>query len=218
VTAFPERTGTFQPKFTDGISLLAQIFVGNTIMSLAVESMNTSSLVSVFFFIFLGTCTVFDLARRQIPNSLSYAMITLLLLLNLGSIFVGENYARAIGGIGLADSILAGLICFGLLYALWFCHAIGGGDVKMGTALGMTLGVQNAMFLTFNALLLAGFAILFWQVIKFGPWSVILKALAHFGYWLGFTSAPTANPTTRRVVPLAPFTMASALLIFFYRV
>lgn len=83
--------------------------------------------------IVLCVAALTDLARRTIPNSLTY-----------GAMVAGLFLGAMTGWSGLGVS-LVGLLGVGSLLAILFhCGALGGGDVKLAAALGALLGFAPA--------------------------------------------------------------------------
>ena len=75
---------------------------------------------------------VWDLRQERIPNPLVYAAMVAGLLLRVG----------LAGWRGMLDGVLAGLIGGGLFLLLFLVRGMGGGDVKLITAVGCWVGVR----------------------------------------------------------------------------
>jgi prepilin peptidase CpaA len=77
------------------------------------------------------TAAVWDVRQGRIPNPLAYAAMGAGLLLRAG----------LAGWHGLVDGILAGLVAGGLFFLLFLVRGMGGGDVKLITAVGCWVGI-----------------------------------------------------------------------------
>jgi prepilin peptidase CpaA len=82
--------------------------------------------------VFLGACALTDLRTRRIPNVLSVSGLVAGLVLN-----------AFIGGLGaLGGSLAAAGLMLAILFVPFALGGIGGGDVKMMTAVGALLGIE----------------------------------------------------------------------------
>lgn len=101
---------------------------------------------------FVGTAAVSDVLRHTIPRWLTVAAF----LLGLG-----VHWYKG----GFFDSLAAAVIAFGIGVAFFSLGAIGGGDVKLITALGAMLGL-DAWLTAMEGTILAAGVIAFIQVVR----------------------------------------------------
>lgn len=81
----------------------------------------------------LGAAAASDVARHRIPNALSVAVAVTALAAQLLS-----------GGLlGAASGIAAGLLAGALLFPAWTRRAVGGGDLKLGVAAAVWVGLPG---------------------------------------------------------------------------
>ena len=86
----------------------------------------------------------FDVGTRRIPN-----------FITVGGLFVALVLRFSIGGVdALVGGLLGALLAFMLTFPLFMLRSMGGGDVKLLTAVGAFLGPYN----TFIALLATALA------------------------------------------------------------
>jgi prepilin peptidase CpaA len=85
----------------------------------------------------LGVClvigTVWDIAKRRIPNFLTAAIA----LMGLTAQLVDRGGWSALSGVGAA------VVSVALLYRPWTAGGIGGGDVKMAAAVAIWVGLEG---------------------------------------------------------------------------
>ena len=84
----------------------------------------------------LATAAAWDLLRRRIPNSVNVVAA----VLGLGVALASGSFAT----VGYA--LLGAAVVFALLLVAYHQRWIGGGDVKLGVALGMWLGPIGGVF------------------------------------------------------------------------
>ncbi len=106
----------------------------------------------------------FDLKNREIPDYLSYSMIT-------GCLGISLIYSLVNGFEFLLFSVLGGIIVFCLGYIFYYFKQVGGGDVKIFTAIGIAcsnfyLG-RISMLIVFGVILLVigGVYSLIWGIV-----------------------------------------------------
>ncbi len=103
-----------------------------------------------------------DLRWRLIRNHTTYPAILFGLLLNgvLSSLQVfgsssDECVPLMLGGIGISQSLLGGLLCFGGMSIQFLMFGTGAGDVKLMAALGVLLGWRTGLEVWLCTMLLA---------------------------------------------------------------
>jgi prepilin peptidase CpaA len=75
-----------------------------------------------------------DVISRRIPNRLTYPAVIAAFVVRFG--FLGWR--------GLLEGVLGLLICGGVFFLLFVIRAMGGGDVKLMSAVGAWVGYRNA--------------------------------------------------------------------------
>lgn len=105
-----------------------------------------------------------DTRTRLIPNRLTYPLILVGITCNLvASLFVSE---RAIGIVGIGESLTGAVLCFGVMLLLFMSNATGGGDVKLATAIGAFLGPQAGLTAIAWCHICAGVFIVLWLLCR----------------------------------------------------
>src|SRR5512146_2042368 len=119
---------------------------------------------------FVLTAAVGDIRWRKIPRSLTTLAVAAGLIFHL-----------AYGG--FASALIASLIAFGVGLSFFQLGAIGGGDVKLITALGALLGLERwitAMEVAVIAAALIGIA----QAVRRGTLGQMLRNIGELIKWL----------------------------------
>ncbi len=127
------------------------------------------------FTFMLFWCTLSDLQKREIPNAVIILMLALGLLHMLFSILLGTSWVEYPLGALLAA----------LLLIAWHKGSIGGGDVKLLSAIGLYLGLPR-MLLAVCGMAVACIFTLLWSLLR--------------------------NRSLKTAIPLAPVLSAGALL------
>jgi len=83
----------------------------------------------------MTSCAAFDLRQRRIPNALNVVVATC-------GIAAAAATSAATAGLALAG----GALLFVVLYAAWQRRWLGGGDVKLGAAIGTWLGPLHGLY------------------------------------------------------------------------
>ncbi|MCA9108765.1 MAG: prepilin peptidase [Planctomycetaceae bacterium] len=181
--------------------------------------------------IVLGLLTISiytDCRSRRIPNWLTYSALLAAIVINAiavpseatsNTVIVYGHSVQLPGAIGLRASLVGAIGCFGVMFVLYDLAGSGGGDLKLATALGAFLGVQNGIFIILWAHLLAGGVLLIWAARAHGPW-MLAKLLARsiarlfFHRWI---SPPRAEDMRllQKPIPLAGFFAAGVLFTLF---
>jgi prepilin peptidase CpaA len=81
----------------------------------------------------LGAAAFWDLARRQIPNTLTVSVATL----GLGVQLWDKGLLAALSGVA------AGVLSIVVLYRAWLAGGVGGGDVKLAAAVAIWVGLPH---------------------------------------------------------------------------
>lgn len=127
----------------------------------------------------LITISIIDLKNKIIPDSLNIALVV------IGVLFI--IYDSSI----ITDKLLGASVGFVLFFAITLAtNAMGGGDIKLITALGLIFGFKGVLFIIF-------FSFVIGAVI-----SAILLI--------------TKTKTRKDEIPFGPFISAAALLYIFY--
>ena len=149
---------------------------------------------------FAMTAAVGDIRWRKIPRSLTTVAVA------AGLIF------HMVHG-GFASALIASLIAFGVGLSFFQLGAIGGGDVKLITALGAMLGLDR-WIVAMEVAVLAAAAIGLVQAVRRGMLRQMLRNMGELIKWLAGRGAVAAHPSinVRNSAMLrAPFGVAAAL-------
>lgn len=150
---------------------------GNTILK---AFMNAQVIIWIY------TVAYIDLIERIIPNQLIFVGIIFWIILLVLEVLIAKTSIKQI----LLYSFAGGLICGGVLFAIAIIvrNALGMGDVKMFTVLGLFYGLTNT------------YSILLYSVVIMAMVSIVLLI---------------AKKVTRKTaVPMAPFVAVGLLLHF----
>jgi prepilin peptidase CpaA len=153
---------------------------------------------------FVLTAAVGDIRWRKIPR-----------LLTTAAVAAGLVFHLVHGGLGweFASALIATLIAFGVGLSFFQLGAIGGGDVKLITALGALLGLDR-WILAMEVAVLAAALIGIVQALRRGTLGQMLRNIGSLLKWLAGRGGMTAHPTinVRNTTMLrAPFGVAAAL-------
>src|SRR6185437_13319484 len=97
--------------------------------------------ISVFAIFVAISAVVTDLRERRIRNKLTYP----------AALFGVLMQVTFFGWKGLLSALMGGILFGGILLLFYIVHAMGAGDVKLGTALGCVVGISataNLLFAT----------------------------------------------------------------------
>jgi len=181
----------------------------------------------VFFFVlvgFLGVAAYVDTKTFRIPKWLTLPLLGTGLLMNLGrglwmgalgrEVWVLETGSMWVGG---ADGLLFGLwgmtAAFGLYVALWLLGVVGGGDVKLCTALGAWIGAYNILLF----IVVSGGVMALWALGRLATGGFTQKDFARRRIELrkvpGLTEAEVEKFARRGMTFSVPATVAAALVM-----
>ncbi|HKW67027.1 MAG TPA: A24 family peptidase [Terriglobales bacterium] len=153
---------------------------------------------------FVLTAAVGDIRWRKIPR-----------LLTTAAVAAGLIFHLVHGGLGweFASALIATLIAFGVGLSFFQLGAIGGGDVKLITALGALLGLDR-WILAMEVAVLAAALIGIVQAVRRGMLGQMLRNIGSLLKWLvgrgGVAAHPTINVRNSAMLR-APFGVAAAL-------
>ncbi len=119
--------------------------------------------------------------------------------------------------LSFSESWWGAVACLGAMLVVYSVAGSGGGDVKLGCAIGALLGVQQGLNVLVWAHLLAGLVLLPWIVWKIGPLRCVTnfaRRIAHLAFplWV-FPPAGVDWPQWKKPIPLAPFFAAGVVLV-----
>jgi prepilin peptidase CpaA len=126
------------------------------------------ALVLLPMFALLSWAAVHDLRTRRIPNLLN------LVLFLTG---LGLSFADGMWKVSPSQAGLGALVGFGLTLPLFLIGAVGGGDVKLLTALGTWLG-PGGVLLVFLARAVIGLPIILTQAVSQGRLRILFRNTA----------------------------------------
>lgn len=175
----------------------------------------------------LLTCSTTDLRWHKVPNWATYPAFLWALLLNgLALLTDGPPVAEHgeasagwpwLGAIGLGHSVAGAAVCFVIMFFIYRLAGGGAGDVKLATALGALMGVEDGVGILICTYLLAAVAMLSWAIWTVGPLHLAASLGRRIGAFLlpFWVAPPTAEQEEllHRKVPLALFfTLGTALV------
>lgn len=117
---------------------------------------------AVLLFATLTTAATTDVLHRKVYNWLTYPAIALGLALGYGAGGLGEG----LWGPGLISHLAGFALGFGLLFAVWWSRAVGGGEVKLAGAVGAIVGfplIVPALFWSSLVGAIMGVWVLVWR-------------------------------------------------------
>ncbi len=148
---------------------------------------------------FVVTVAIGDLIWRKVPRSLA-----------LIGFFAGIIYHIFRGG--LFSAVSAAVIAFAIGIVFFRLGAIGGGDVKLMTALGAMLGLSQWLFAMEIAIFFAA-AMALVQILRTGAFTSTLQNIGDLLRWLprsGGREHPVINVRNHNALR-APFGVAAAV-------
>lgn len=183
-----------------------------------------------------------DLKFRKIRNNLTYPVIILGLILNLavsgmevlrkpdGEVAgptvvvddtnsVLDSRGMVLGGIGISESLLGGILCFGGMCLQFLVFGTGAGDVKLMAALGVLLGWYAGLEIWLCTMILAAMFAVMLLLVRVGYRSTLSLFFQNLGT-LGTPvvaavgeSGDAAKRELKKRLPLAPFFAVSCILV-----
>lgn len=166
----------------------------------------------------LLACSWTDLRWHKVPNWATYPAFLWAMLLN-GIATLAEIGADWpwLGAIGLGPSLAGGAVCFAVMFFVYRL-AGGAGDVKLATALGALLGIEDGIGVLICAYLLAAVAMLCWAIWTVGPLHLAASLGRRIGSFLVpfWVAPPNAEQEQllQRKVPLSFFFALGTVLIW----
>jgi prepilin peptidase CpaA len=166
----------------------------------------------------VGVCTVTDVRWHKIYNWVTYpAFLWAVLFSAAGAWLLPAQWQARLGTVGPGDSLLGALIGFVGVLIAYHLSGGGAGDVKLATALGAWLGVQNTVHLLVYTYAVGAVVLLSWTIWQQGPITVFGGLLRSAGAtlfprWVAPPSEQQAAPF-RRGVPMSPFFAAAAVAV-----
>lgn len=155
-------------------------------------------------FSILLVIAVYDLRHKIIPDGLSYCLAVITFL----GVLVTNKFSALFQFPGIFD-LLAGPIMALPFVLIWFFSRgrwMGFGDAKLALGLGWFLGFPDSI----SAFILAFWIGAFWSVsLMFFGW---LSRNGDYPKWLDFSKAIGMKSE----IPLAPFLILAAILVFFF--
>lgn len=173
-------------------------------------------------------CAVTDLSRRKIPNWATYPAflwgvgINVFAALAAWSDPVAEEYRQTpwwqvLGPVGLIPCLAGAVACFLALLILYRLSGGGAGDVKLATALGALLGLEQAVEALVFSYLAAGVGILCWLIWSVGPVRLLQAVARKFGsiLWPARIAPPSveARGMLEAKIPLGLFFAIGTLAV-----
>ena len=115
----------------------------------------------------------------------------------------------ALGTVGIINSLLGAVVCFGLMLIGYLASGTGAGDVKLLAAVGALGGIAFGVNTLLWGYIIAGTVVILWQIAMGNSWSLA----ASLGRRVGSGLAPgwVAPPTQQQEAFLKrPFPLAAA--------
>lgn len=172
----------------------------------------TTGLSSVLLLVLLCLATHSDLKTRRIPNRLTYpiaiAALVLNLILTLSSHAGLSGAEKLLGGIGVQESLIGGVVVFSGMFFL-FLLGCGAGDLKLMTAIGFLLGFRTSVEIWFCSLVVA--AVLMSALI------VLNQVRVTYSQACDLQTRTGVGPVPKRI-PLAPFFSVGTLWVILFPV
>lgn len=216
--ASPESGGSKSRKLLWAIALVGPLFLIPAVVALSPERPpRWHSASGVLLLILVATASWTDLKAFRIPNWITYPGILWGLIINGISEFVSPEVSQRLGAVGIADSLLGGLLPFVVMLVIFSMTGGGAGDVKLVAAIGFFLGLSLAIAAILCSFICAGGFALIRCVWIEGPLKMsALMARAVGNFLLPLYVAPLSEADRRLLrspMPLAPsFALGTALI------
>lgn len=138
-------------------------------------------------FVLLATllvATATDLAAHKIPNVVTYPALGWIITLGLAQQLLvywnsdaatglptaaATKWTAFLGAPPLAEQWVGAIACFGIMFFVFLCSGGGGGDVKLATVIGASLGLAGGLTAIVATHVAAGCFALCWAIGKYGP-------------------------------------------------
>jgi Flp pilus assembly protein protease CpaA len=162
--------------------------------------------ISVLALVMVAALT--DAKSLKIPNWLTYSSFVWGVALNLFHEYATEHTRAILGTVGLSESLMAAIACFGLAFLLFSITGGGAGDVKLITALATWLGTTATIDVVLYSFAFAGTFALMKAIWIFGPYRLgeyLFRALGSklLPLWIHRPTEEDAR-LLRQPMPLAP--------------
>jgi Flp pilus assembly protein protease CpaA len=173
--------------------------------------------------------TTTDLRSRRIPNWATYTAALWGLGLPLAAAVVPDSWTIVVPGVFGATEVplgtlLAGVeirhavagfaVGFGVMFLLYGVFQGGAGDVKLVTAAGALVGIDNLFQVLVYGYVIAAVCAACWLVLTGGPGGLAREV----GKGLGAAKpVEPATPLMQKRIPMAPFLNAGVVLALFWR-
>ncbi len=135
---------------------------------------------------------VYDVRQRRIPNWLTYAGMAAGLALRFA----------VLGGKGVLTGVEGGLFVGAIFVCLFLTRSMGGGDVKLMTALGCFVGFQQSVQVLLATAIIGGIMAVFYMVLSRRVVVTLRNVAAIVGHHV--TAPLRQHPTMNLDNPTAP--------------
>jgi prepilin peptidase CpaA len=159
--------------------------------------------------------TISDLGQRKIYNWMTYTAFAWAIAINLWPF----SWAANIHAIGLMNSLWGATVCFLVMLVPYTLARGGAGDVKLATAIGALVGMDDGLLVIAFAYIISAILILGWTVWNHGPLTLISamfrRAVANFMPHRVSPPSEQQRLLLDQPIPLAGFFLVARLLIVF---
>lgn len=181
------------------------------------------SVSSGLLLLLLSATAYTDLRRRRIYNAITYPGIVLALLLNAaGSLaelmgWSSPEIQKAIGWIGLGQSLLGLLACGGILLICFVFFSLRGGDVKLMAMIGAFLGLRVGIEVLLWSFVIGAAIAVVLLIWRYGAWELLRGAGMRLGAAMRLRDlsqlASPADSPLKTMLDLAPSALVAFILV-----
>lgn len=176
------------------------------------------TLSGLLLVVMLLTSTLTDLSRRKIYNWITYTTFVWAIAINsLPFQFLPETLAVKVGAIGIAASLIGTVTCFCIMLIPYSLAHGGAGDVKLATAIGALVGMQDGLLVIAMTYIVAAMTIIGWSIWTRGPVELasacIRKLLSTIAPHKVDQPTQDQNYMLEKPTPLAGFFLIATLLV-----
>lgn len=160
------------------------------------------------FFVGMAAASAIDLRTRRIPNWMTYSLVCIGLVAAAGRSWGVDSPSLLFESSRLTfgPAALGMMVCFGVLLVGWLGFGMGGGDVKLAAATGVSLGMSTGLLAISLAYIMAGFLVLGVVLAKTQRGRVATQALVSIGAGeVTERFAQRFSAGLKSEVPMAPF-------------